>query len=175
MSGSRVCCAPLPEAAERRRDAACCAPGADLWSRRPDGASSGSCSVRSQPGRSGRSSGSGAAALASRVLDPDPAIPAPTGDAVHASSYGLTWLAYGLAEDSPTLLVIDDVHWADAPSLRWLAQLSGHLGEMHLGVLCAVRYGEPSTEPETLTELVAAAPAPRSGHGRWVPRRSRRW
>ena len=103
--------------------------------------------------------GVGAAALASRVLHPDPAIPAPTGDAVHASSYGLTWLAYGLAEHSPTLLVIDDVHWADPPSLRWLAQLSRRLGEMHLGVLCAVRDGEPSSEPATLTELVAAAPA----------------
>ena len=42
--------------------------------------------------------GVGAAALARRVLDPDPFAPAPTGDAVHAASYGLSWLAYGLAE-----------------------------------------------------------------------------
>lgn len=102
--------------------------------------------------------GVGAAALASRVLHPDPAMPAPSGDAVHAASYGLIWLAYGLAEGSPTLLVIDDVHWADPPSLRWLAQLSRRLGEMPLGVLCAVRDGEPSREPETVTELLAVAP-----------------
>ena len=47
-----------------------------------------------------------AAALAQRVLDPDPFAPTPTGDAAHAASYGLSWLAYGLAEDAPTLLVV---------------------------------------------------------------------
>ena len=104
--------------------------------------------------------GVGAAALAQRVLDPDPFAPAPTGDAVHAASYGLSWLAYGLAEDAPTLLVVDDVHWADGPSLRWLAQLSGHLADLPLGVLCAVRSGEPATDPATLADLMAAAPEP---------------
>ncbi|HET6938087.1 MAG TPA: AAA family ATPase [Nocardioides sp.] len=104
--------------------------------------------------------GVGAAALARRVLDPDPFDPTPTGDAVHAASYGLSWLAYGLAERTPTLLVVDDVHWADGPSLRWLAQLSGHLADLRLGVLCAVRSGEPATEPATLADLVAAAPEP---------------
>ena len=104
--------------------------------------------------------GVGAAALARRVLDPDPFAPAPSGDAVHAASYGLSWLAYGLAERTPTLLVVDDVHWADGPSLRWLAQLSGHLADLRLGVLCAVRSGEPATEPATLADLIAAAPEP---------------
>ncbi len=104
--------------------------------------------------------GVGAAALARRVLDPDPFAPTPTGDAVHAASYGLTWLAYELAERTPTLLVVDDVHWADGPSLRWLAQLSGHLADLPLGVLCAVRSGEPSTEPAALAGLMAAAPEP---------------
>ena len=104
--------------------------------------------------------GVGAAALARRVLDPDPFAPAPTGDAVHAASYGLNWLAYGLAERMPTLLVVDDVHWADGPSLRWLAQLSGHLADLPLGVLCAVRSGEPATDPATLAALMAAAPEP---------------
>ena len=104
--------------------------------------------------------GVGAAALAQRVLDPDPFAPTPTGDAAHAASYGLSWLAYGLAEDAPTLLVVDDVHWTDAPSLRWLAQLSGHLADLRLGVLCAVRSGESATEPATLADLMAAAPEP---------------
>src|SRR4051812_26432527 len=104
--------------------------------------------------------GVGAAALARRVLDPDPFAPAPVGDAGHAASYGLSWLAYGLAEDAPTLLVVDDVHWTDGPSLRWLAQLSGHLTDLRLGVLCAVRSGEPVTEAATLADLVAAAPEP---------------
>ena len=104
--------------------------------------------------------GVGAAALARRVLDPDPFTPTPTGDAMHAASFGLSWLAYGLAERTPTLLVVDDVHWADGPSLRWLAQLSGHLVDLRLGVLCTVRSGEPATDPATLADLVAAAPEP---------------
>ena len=85
--------------------------------------------------------------------------PAPTGDAVHAATYGLSWLAYGLAERAPTLLVVDDVHWADGPSLRWLAQLSGHLADLRLGLLCAVRSGEPATDLATLADLIAAAGA----------------
>ena len=61
---------------------------------------------------------------------------------------------------APPLLVVDDVHWADAPSLRWLGQLARRLDELPLGVLCAVRAGEPVPEPELLAELLAAAEPP---------------
>jgi DNA-binding NarL/FixJ family response regulator len=100
----------------------------------------------------------GAAALARRALDPDAAEPALAGDAMHAAAYGLTWLACNLAEGSPTMLVVDDVHWGDAPSLRWLVQLTRQFPELALGVLCAVRAGEPPAEPVLLAELLAAAP-----------------
>src|SRR5262249_61167963 len=50
--------------------------------------------------------------------------------------------------------------WADAPSLRWRAQLARDLDGLALGVLCAVRSGEPPTEPGLLAELLAAAPDP---------------
>ena len=70
-------------------------------------------------GQAGRSGGAewdelavGAAALARRALDPDTAAPALAGDAMHAAAHGLTWLACGLADRAPTLLVVDDVHWA---------------------------------------------------------------
>lgn len=102
----------------------------------------------------------GAAALSRHALDP--AVPGPVlgGDAMHAAGHGLTWLASNLAELAPALLVIDDVHWADAASLRWLASFARRLDELALGVLCAIRAGEPAGEPEVLAELVAAAPAP---------------
>jgi DNA-binding NarL/FixJ family response regulator len=100
----------------------------------------------------------GAAALAARALDADPIEPALAGDAMHAAAHGLTWLAGNLAERGPALLIVDDVHWADAPSLRWLVQLTRQLAELPLGVLCAVRTGEPPAEPEPLAELLAAAP-----------------
>ena len=102
----------------------------------------------------------GAATLARLVYDPVPGQSASAGDARHAAAYGLTWLACGLAERSPTVLVVDDVHWADAASLRWLVQLSRQLAELPLGLLCAVRAGEPPAHPEEFAELVAAAPEP---------------
>ncbi|BCJ39866.1 hypothetical protein GCM10010168_27260 [Actinoplanes ianthinogenes] len=102
----------------------------------------------------------GAAAPARRALDDDGATPAPTGDAMHAAAHGLTWLTCGLAARVATLLLVDDVHWADAPSLRWLGQLTRRLGSLPLGILCAVRSGEPPAEPDLLAELLAAAGAP---------------
>lgn len=102
----------------------------------------------------------GAAALARRALDPDTPEPAMAGDAMYAAAHGLTWLASELTEQAPLLLVADDVHWADAPSLRWLGQLAHRLDELSLGVLCAVRAGEPVPEPELLAELLAAAEPP---------------
>jgi DNA-binding NarL/FixJ family response regulator len=100
----------------------------------------------------------GAAALARRALDAEAEEPAAGGDAMYAAAHGLTWLACGIAERAPTVLIVDDVHWADAPSLRWLVQLSRQLAELRMGVLCAVRAGEPPAEPELLAELLAAAP-----------------
>src|SRR5215469_5953101 len=102
----------------------------------------------------------GAARLATRALDPATAEPASAGDAMYAAARGLVWLAANLAARGPAVLVVDDAHWADAPSLRWLAQLARDLDGIALGVLCAVRSGEPPTDPELLAELLAAAPDP---------------
>ncbi len=102
----------------------------------------------------------GAAALAAAALDPAAAAQPAGADLQHATSHGLTWLASNLADRAATLLVVDDAQWADVPSLRWLAQLSRHIGGMRLGVLCAVRSGEPASEPGLLAELLAAAPDP---------------
>jgi predicted ATPase len=100
----------------------------------------------------------GAAGLAERALAPGAGGPASAGDAMHAAGRGLVWLAANLAERGPVLLVVDDVQWADAPSLRWLALLAPGLDELRIGVLCAVRAGEPAAAPELLAELLAAAP-----------------
>jgi len=102
----------------------------------------------------------GAAGLAERVLAPEAGEPAYAGDAMHAAVRGLVWLASNLGERSPAVLAVDDVHWADAPSLRWLAMLARSLDELPIGVLCAVRSGEPAAAPELLAELLASAPEP---------------
>ena len=102
----------------------------------------------------------GAATLAERALAPELAEPALGGDAMHSAARGLVWLVSNLGERGSTMLVVDDVHWGDAPSLRWLALLAHSLEELPVGVLCAVRSGEPSTAPELLAELLAVAPEP---------------
>jgi DNA-binding CsgD family transcriptional regulator len=102
----------------------------------------------------------GAAGLAIRALDPGIAEPASAGNAMHAAAHGLLWLAANLARRGPALLVVDDVQWADLPSLRWLAQLGRHLDEHSLGLLCAVRSGEPPTDATLVATLLASGPEP---------------
>ena len=64
----------------------------------------------------------GAAALAQPVLrgvggEQD------AGSALH----GLYWLTANLAAERPLLVLVDDLHWADLASLRWLAYLAQRL------------------------------------------------
>ena len=101
----------------------------------------------------------GAAGLAELALSAGDGS-AHAGDAMHAAVRGLVWLTTGLAERGPVVLVVDDVHWADPPSLRWLALLAPALAELPVGVLCAVRSGEPASAPDLLAEVLAAAPEP---------------
>lgn len=89
----------------------------------------------------------GAAGLARRALDPEAPEPALAGDAMHAAALGVEWLAANLAEHTPTVLVVDDVHWDDAPSLRWLAQLAGRMDGLRLGILCTVRSASRRGSP----------------------------
>ena len=97
----------------------------------------------------------GAAALAEPILlEPDPA---PTADVMHAATHGLYWLAAELAAHAPLLLAVDDAHWADAASLRWLAYLGRRLDGVALLVLVARRAGEPGADPGLEDRIAAAA------------------
>ena len=57
--------------------------------------------------------------------------------------HGLYRLATRAAEREPLLVVVDDAHWADEPSLRFLHYLLGRLGAHPIAVLAATRSGEP--------------------------------
>ncbi|MEV4743521.1 AAA family ATPase [Streptomyces sp. NPDC049555] len=56
----------------------------------------------------------------------------------------------------PLLLLLDDLHWADTPSLRWLARLAVRPGRLRAVVVGTVRSGEPGTRRAALRELTAA-------------------
>jgi DNA-binding CsgD family transcriptional regulator len=101
----------------------------------------------------------GAAGLAAPLFDERElaaAFEGTTGSSF-ATLHGLYWLAANLAADRPTLLAIDDLHWADAPSLRWLLYLMHRLEGVPLLVLATLRPPEQSRQGSLLTELVSDA------------------
>jgi DNA-binding CsgD family transcriptional regulator len=62
--------------------------------------------------------------------------------------HGLYWLVANLAARRPVLLVVDDLQWADLPSLRFLAFLMPRLEELPVALAGGVRTGEIApTEP----------------------------
>ena len=69
--------------------------------------------------------------------------------------HGLYWLAANFALRKPTLLIVDDLHWADEPSLRWLLYLAHRLDGLPLVLLAGTRPPEQANAPELVRELVA--------------------
>jgi DNA-binding CsgD family transcriptional regulator len=58
---------------------------------------------------------------------------------------GLYHLTINLAALRPLLIAVDDVHWADEPSLRYLAYLAAHVGQMRALMMLAWRPAEPGS------------------------------
>jgi DNA-binding NarL/FixJ family response regulator len=94
----------------------------------------------------------GAAALAEPVLfATDPAAGAePSFSALH----GLYWLTVNLADAQPVLVAVDDAHWADVDSLRWLIYLARRLVGIPLALVLATRPTEHGPVQELLDELL---------------------
>jgi len=61
--------------------------------------------------------------------------------------HGLYWLVASLAQRAPLLVAVDDAHWADGPSLRFLAYLARRCEDLPVVVIPTVRRGEPDREP----------------------------
>jgi DNA-binding CsgD family transcriptional regulator len=85
-------------------------------------------------------------------------VEASAGDGSFAIVHGLYWLAANLSADRPLLLAIDDAHWADDSSLRWLTYLARRLDGLNLVLLVALRPGDPTSANATLLALRAEAP-----------------
>ncbi|HEY2690094.1 MAG TPA: AAA family ATPase [Streptosporangiaceae bacterium] len=95
----------------------------------------------------------GAAGLAARVFD-SAAAGSVEDDVPYATTHGLYWLVANLAARGPLLIAVDDVHWADAPSLRWLSHLAARVDGLPAALLLGVRDGPD--EPALLGELRAS-------------------
>ena len=93
----------------------------------------------------------GDAQLAELALAPAPG--SPPRDADFALLNALYWLCGNLCERSPVLLVVDDAHWADAASLRFLSFLARRSDGMALALAVAARTGEPGVGADPFAEL----------------------
>ena len=87
----------------------------------------------------------GPAGVAGRLLGLPGALPeggegqVAAPDASFTVLHGLYWLCANLAGDRPLVVTVDDAHWADAPSLRFLAFLLPRLEELSLALVVATR------------------------------------
>jgi DNA-binding CsgD family transcriptional regulator len=100
---------------------------------------------------------SDAAELATVALRAEGAHEAPRrADALGAALHGLYWLTVNLAATRPVLLAIDDIHWGDKPSLRWLAYLVARLEGLPVMVLTTVRPGEPELPSGPISAIARA-------------------
>jgi DNA-binding CsgD family transcriptional regulator len=78
---------------------------------------------------------------------------APGEDAAHATLHGLFWLTANLAEHEPLLVAVDDVHWCDPPSLRFLSYLARRLEGLPVALAACARMREPGTDAAVLGAL----------------------
>lgn len=78
--------------------------------------------------------------------------------AVHETVlHGLHSFLVNVSEDRPLLLAVDDVQWADAPSLRWLAYLGRRVRTARMLVACALCEGRDVREPRLIGDFCATA------------------
>src|SRR5829696_784925 len=99
---------------------------------------------------------SGAAALAAPLFDdehPAAALRIPD-DAAYPALHGLHWLTVNLAARRPVLIAVDDVHWADSDSLRFLAYVARRIEELPVLVAVATRPGQADERGRLIDELI---------------------
>src|SRR3954447_2511964 len=99
---------------------------------------------------------SGAAALAGPVFAASVTGDAPKLADTHAVLHGLHWLVANLSTCAPLVITVDDAHWADAPSLRFLAYLVNRIAALPVMLAVAARASESGATGEALDEIASA-------------------
>jgi DNA-binding CsgD family transcriptional regulator len=69
--------------------------------------------------------------------------------------HGLYWLTVNMAAGQPVLIAVDDAHWADPASLRWLAYLASRVEGPGVAVVVAPRPAEPASRQGPLAKITA--------------------
>ena len=116
--------------------------------------------LRSMPDLDRETVLSGAARHSTPVVAPYLEHPQEPSD-TYAVLHGLYWLTVNLSDRGPLVIAIDDSHWADPSSLRFLGHLVHRLEGLPVLVVVAFRPDESTTADEVL-RVAAAEP------GAWV-------
>ncbi|HTI32906.1 MAG TPA: AAA family ATPase [Miltoncostaea sp.] len=113
----------------------------------------------------------GAAAAAAPLFGPEPEGGDDARDAAFTTLHGLYWLVLNLAADAPVAILVDDLHWCDRPSLRFIAFLLNRLEGNAVLVVGSTRPEEPGADLALLADLerdpltLALSPTPLSAAG----------
>jgi predicted ATPase len=81
------------------------------------------------------------------------AVPESRPDESFSTLHGLYWLILNMTSDAPLLVAVDDLHWADRPSLRFAVYLASRLEGLPVLFLATMR--PVGSEPASDTALLA--------------------
>jgi DNA-binding CsgD family transcriptional regulator len=74
-------------------------------------------------------------------------------EGLFARLYGLYWLTVSLSSERPLLLAVDDLHWCDAASLRFLAYLARRVEDLPVLLVASMRSSDADANQAILEEL----------------------
>jgi DNA-binding CsgD family transcriptional regulator len=81
------------------------------------------------------------------------ALPAAVNERLFTVVHGLYWLVVNASGAGPVLVVVDDLHWADQASLRFLLYLAGRLAGLPVALVLSWRAAEPGAGTDHLAHL----------------------
>jgi DNA-binding CsgD family transcriptional regulator len=79
----------------------------------------------------------------------------PSGEGTFAVLHGLYWLTVNLCSERALMLAVDDLHWCDRASLRFLAYLARRLEDLPIVLVASLRSSEPEADSAILQELTS--------------------
>ena len=79
--------------------------------------------------------------------------PAVGSESLFTVVHGLYWLVVNTSGAGPVLVAVDDLHWADQASLRFVLYLAGRLAELPVALALSWRAAEPEAGAARLAHL----------------------
>jgi DNA-binding CsgD family transcriptional regulator len=75
----------------------------------------------------------------------------PSPHATTSIAHSMLWLCAALTDQAPLMLVVDDAHWADRPSLEVLSYLARRVGDVPVLIVLAFRPDVPESASDLLS------------------------